>query len=58
MTKCNLSDFFIYYSCETEEWMAIPRNNLSTFMNSYSLPSKAKDIDLLIKLIENGKAKH
>jgi hypothetical protein len=57
MTKCNLSNFFIYYSCETEEWMAIPRDNLSTFMNSYSLPSKDKDLNSLIKLIENGKAK-
>jgi hypothetical protein len=37
--------------------MAIPRDNLSTFMNSYSLPSKAKDLNSLIKLIENGKAK-
>jgi hypothetical protein len=37
--------------------MAIPRENLSTFMNNYALPTKAKDISTLIKLIENGKAK-
>jgi hypothetical protein len=37
--------------------MAIPRDNLSTFMNSYSLPTKAKDVNSLIKLIEDGKAK-
>jgi len=57
MIKCNISDFFIYYSCETEEWMAIPRDNLSTFMNSYSLPTKAKEINSIIKLIKDGKAK-
>ena len=58
MTKCNLSDFFLYYNEFRKEWLAIPRDKVAEFMNDASLPSSDKDFVSLIKRIEDGKAKH
>lgn len=58
MTKCNLSDFFLYYNEFTKEWLAIPRDKVAEFMNNASLPTRHKDVVSLIKKIEDGKAKH
>lgn len=58
MTKCNLSDFFLYYNEYREEWLAIPRDKVAEFMNDASLPTSDKHVVSLIKRIEDGKAKH
>lgn len=58
MTKCNLSDFFLYYNEFTKEWRAIPRDKVAEYMNDASLPTSDKDVLSLIKRIEDGKAKH
>lgn len=57
MTKRSVSNYFLYFNVHTEEWMAIPRDNVSKFMNDYLLPSKHSDLKVLLKLIEDGKAK-
>lgn len=58
MTKCNLSDFFLYYNEFRKEWLAIPRDKVAEYMNDASLPSSHKDVLSLIKRIEDGKTKH
>jgi hypothetical protein len=58
MTRCNLSDFFLYYNEFREEWLAIPRDKVAEFMNDASLPTSDKHVVSLIKRIEDGKAKH
>jgi hypothetical protein len=58
MIKCNLSDFFLYYSEFRKEWLAIPRDKVAEYMNDASLPSSHKDVLSLIKRIEDGKEKH